>query len=1245
MKWTFRIALAVMLIAGMCGSTTAQRAEPTRIGFISYAPSVDKLLPEEQAAFEFCSKQLKLPATLITLEQIARGKGKLSEYNLIWWHYARGTTLPRAALAKPTIEAFDRYLRRGGNLLLSLQACQYVAPLGIDVAPDEVAWKARAEMPQVALRSMRGHAIFGMLPERFVLCGGGTLEPATYARWVKTQPKHGQLLARSIIGGQDQPTSRCIYEWFSGKGRVLAIGEYGFRFTGPNGKEGLVNLQFSANVVRYLVSPVTLRMMLRPKGKTIAAAPVGYLSKIASANTLFVERGTPVEVEFSCIPHQEVRTQLQIDFGQYDEERSKWHRKDTVILREIDLKPGREVREKGRFNTGVKPGLYLVVCWLGTEVPPSHIQRVYVVRRSEPGATLSDKALVYTIETDQWLVELEKVTGAIKGLTHKKYPNLNFAANEFNSPLAGSKNPVLLGDFFVTSRTPRSQWLEEGSIHSTDVRTVAIEGDKLLIKFLEPSGKLGGFNNVRCVSSFSLNRRLNCLEWLLTIKNAGRGPVEVGDVYVPLGFNTSYAHLLTSLNDIFDKRLIMRPDICGASSHIVLQPRSGDPPFLVLVPAPGTPIECLAHDQKANKSAGRDWEGLPYLYIYSKASKEIENWGGWFNGHRSFTLDSGESRTLALRLFWAWSYGDIDTILSSQGRLVTHLSPGYVVPANMPATLRLRCSLGVGKVAADKGTTIEKLGEKGHTYRLTFSRPGRHKIKVTHGRGEATYLHLYSLPPLPEIAAARATFILEHQQFKSSDDRRRLAFGMWDVEDQMLLQTSENKELAGGSTVVGIGPPLFLAAKNTVFPDADEVKALERYIGQQLFGRIQDKNSYGVHAFVDKDGDGPTSRSYVYPHVFNLYFSMYRIGKYYGLTQTPAVNYLKLAHRTAMAYLGHQMDGQTNLAFGNPGEGTMVLIVAALRREGLSPEAAQLREAISRKLEVLAKRRLLAYGVLASGRLWPADTAGISGTYWLSRFSNWKDGLTRSLKLLAATRGNGRHWMWYGGDIAWAAEIAKYPTLEATTLNHPSAYNAAALLDAAVLWRNSRYVELGYAGVLGPWARVKRTGEAQGFYCWEPKLARFDPYSGDVDAALAPTFLHLGAYVAIDRSFGLVGYGCHVASNETAYTIVPADGMGKRVVSVPHRLVFEVGADLIKKVTVTKKADRMDVEIARGWPDDHDGRFALTGVAAGSWALSLDGGQARPITSEQFAAGITIPFKDGRTGARLTITKQAGASQ
>jgi hypothetical protein len=1251
MRW-FVCIIAALLAAGLCGPTAAQReATPEELGliaFISYAPSKDQLLPEEQAAFDFCSKQLKRGVTLVTLDDIAAGKVKLSKYRLVWWHYARDTKLPPAALAQPTIDAFNRYLRRGGNLLLSLQACQYVAPLGLDVAPDQIGWKARADMPAVGLRSTRNHSIFGVMSERFLLCQSGTLQPATFARWVNVQPKNGRLLAHTVLDGEDKETYRCIYEWALDESRVIAVGEYGFRFTGPDGNQAGINLQFAYNIINYLTTPASFHITLRPKGKKVSSSHIGYLSRIAAANTLFVERGTTVEVEFTCTPRQEQTATLGVAVCTVDEEKSMYEVKDWIITKEFSLRPGREIHEKGRFSTAMKPGLYYVIAVIGYNnifhQYPDYAQRIYVVRPTETGATLSDKALVYTIETDQWLVELEKVTGAIKGLTHKRYPGLNFAANEFNSPLTESKNQVLLGDFFVTSRKPRSQWLEEGSIYSTDVRAVDMEGDKLLTKFLDPSSKLGGFNNVRCVSALSFNKPLNCIEWQLTVRNATLGPLEVGDVYVPLAFNTAYNHRLSSPDEIVKGRLIMRPDICGASSYVVLETRAGDPPYLVLVPTPGTPIECLAHDQKSNKSAGRDWEGLPYLYMYSKASKEIENWGGWFNGHRSFTLGQGESRTFGLRMFWADNYNEIDSVLYNQGRLVSHLSPGYVVPANMPATLQLRCALGVGGLAADKGTKIERISQNADAYRLTFSRPGRHTIRVGHGRGETTYLHVYSLPSLAETAAARAAFILEHQQFKAPEDRRYLAFGMWDSEDQRLVDKSETKELAGGSTVVGIGPPLFLAAKNTVYPDADEIKALEEYIEHELHGRIQDTNTYAVHTFVDPAGDGPTTDSYVYPHVFNLYFAMYRIGTRYGLTRVPAVNYLKLAQRTAMAYLGQDMPSHANMVLGNPGEGTLGLILRALLREGLSSEAAQLQEAMGNKVNTVAKYPFLVGGVFTGGRIWPADTTGLSGNYWLSRVSNWQDGLLRALKMLVATRGNGRHWMWYGNDLAWDGELAKYPTLDATTLNHPSAYNAAALLDAAVLWRNASYTELGYAGLLGPWARVRPTGEPEGFFAWEPKLDRFDPYSGDVDAALAPTFFYLGTYVAIDRIFGLVAYGGQVTSDKTTYTVVPADDMGKRVVSVPHQLVFEVGADHITKVTVTKTADRMDVEIARGWAEDHDGEFSVSGLAAGTWSVSVDGGQPQQLSSEQLAGGLRLPFREGREDVRLTIAKHAAAA-
>jgi hypothetical protein len=428
-------------------------------------------------------------------------------------------------------------------------------------------------------------------------------------------------------------------------------------------------------------------------------------------------------------------------------------------------------------------------------------------------------------------------------------------------------------------------------------------------------------------------------------------------------------------------------------------------------------------------------------------------------------------------------------------------------------------------------------------------------------------------------------------------------------------------------------------------PDEKEVQALETYIRQTLYGRIQDKQSFLVRAYIDEENSAPTTNAYVYPHVFNLYFAMYRIGADYGLTQLPATDYLKLAHRTAMAYFALPAQPPVQALVGIPGEGTLGLIVSALEREGLREEAGQLRQAIGAKLGALARQSYLACGAIVNDEFWATDTAGLSGTYFLGRFGQWRDELMLPVKILAATRGLGRHWAIYGCDAAWGSGPTKYQVLDVTSLGHPGAYNAAALLDAAVLWRDARYAELGYAGLLAPWARLERSGEPHGFYSWEPKLVRYDAYSGDVDAALAPTFFYLGSVVAYDATFGLIGYGCEVSGDETTYSIVPADGLGKRVVSIPHRLEFEVGADTIKKVTVTKTADRMDVEIARGWAKDHACRFAVSGLGAGTWALSFDGGQPITATAEQLAGGMSIPFEGTRAGVTITIAQQAAATQ
>ncbi|MBN1918664.1 MAG: DUF4960 domain-containing protein [Verrucomicrobia bacterium] len=1244
MKWSCCAILVTFLVAPCAGPVAAQPMQP-RVAFLSDTENVGGLLDEEQEAHKFSAARLRLDTTVVTFDQLAKGEAVLDGYSMVWWHYARGLTLPPSALQPAALKAVRDYVDHGGNLLLSLQACQYIAALQIDVPPDQLAWQEKAAVQAVALRSKESNPVFGMLSERFMICPAGVLEPATFARWTKTQPKRGRLLAHAVIDGKDMPLLRSVYEWLPGKGRVVAIGEYGFRFLGPGGRQNVLNAQFAAGVFQAMCQPADYYLILRPKGRQIATPNLGYQSRITRGSMLFVEQGTPVEVEFIARPREQMRLALQVQFGRVDG--NKWNRKDMVLLKEdVDFKPGKETRETGRFNTSVKPGEYYVVAWLGEDETPVYIQQLYVVDKGNPNSAAADRGYVYALEDAQWLVEVEKTSAALKGLTHKAYPGLNFAACEFNSPVADSTNPLLLGSFTVAWRAARGgNWIEESTFHSTDVRATALEGDKIVMRYDQPSQAAGGFKALRCVSTLSLNKALNCIEWQIDLRNAGQGAIELGSVRLPLAFNTSYAHMISTAEEIFDQRLVMRADVCGASTNVVLQPRSGDAPYLVLIPVPGTAFECLAHDQKANKPMGADWEGLPSLYIHSKALQETESWGQWVLGHSSTTLGPGDSRRYGVRLFLVRNAAEVDAVLYTQGRLLTHVSPGYVVPTDMPATLRLRCALGVGSVSADKGTTLEKLDDKGTVYSLKFTRTGHHIVRVTHGLGESTLLDFYAVPPLSELAAARSKYILANQRFTKADDARHGAFGMWDGDAKRIVDTTTEREASGGSGVTGIGPPLFVAAKNSVFPDAEEIAALEDYVQTCVLGRIQDTASGQVHAFLDKDGPGLTTNSYAYPPLFNLYYALYRIGRDYGLTHLPATDYLRFAFATAVGYLGTPMEPSTNRGLGNPGEATLMLITAALAREGLDEEAQELAKLIAAKVREVEARRAHAFGRFAKGRFWPADPGGLSGAYWIGRAGGSQPVLTRAVAALLATRGTGRHWMMYGCDLGWSNDLAKSPNDDQATLGHPGAWSGAALLDAAVLWRNPRCAELGYAALLAPWARVEGSGEPQGPYVWEPKLNRFDAYSGDVDMALAPTFFHLGAVVAVDASFGIVGYGCRVVSNQAAYSVAPADGLGKRVISVPHRLVIEVGADTIKKATVTMQADRLDVELASGWDKDHDGLFSVSGLQPGNWAVSLDGGPARSVTDGQLAAGIPIPFKGGKAATGITLAFRPAATQ
>ena len=138
----------------------------------------------------------------------------------------------------------------------------------------------------------------------------------------------------------------------------------------------------------------------------------------------------------------------------------------------------------------------------------------------------------------------------------------------------------------------------------------------------------------------------------------------------------------------------------------------------------------------------------------------------------------------------------------------------------------------------------------------------------------------------------------------------------------------------GGSDDRNFAPPVFLSAKNSYYPNADEVKALDEFIENFLYGKLQNRETFTVKAslfdnyetygilqgkpgfntikkFLITDDDGRETtwrrwdyawRIYNYPHAYNIYYNMYRIAKHTEIKVSRSYKeYLFFAYKTAMA--------------------------------------------------------------------------------------------------------------------------------------------------------------------------------------------------------------------------------------------------------------------------------------------------------------------------------------------------------
>lgn len=113
---------------------TAKVAAPVSgpmVAFIGMAATRTGLInPDEIAASDWLFGKFS-GAVYVSMADVASGTANLTGINVIWWHFDSATALPGEALNANVTGKIKTYLNKGGNILLTGFASQYVDALGI----------------------------------------------------------------------------------------------------------------------------------------------------------------------------------------------------------------------------------------------------------------------------------------------------------------------------------------------------------------------------------------------------------------------------------------------------------------------------------------------------------------------------------------------------------------------------------------------------------------------------------------------------------------------------------------------------------------------------------------------------------------------------------------------------------------------------------------------------------------------------------------------------------------------------------------------------------------------------------------------------------------------------------------------------------------------------------------------------------------------------------------------------------
>jgi hypothetical protein len=864
-----------------------------------------------------------------------------------------------------------------------------------------------------------------------------------------------------------------------------------------------------------------------------------------------------------------------------------------------------------------------------------------------PGPML-DQGLM-TVDTPEFTLDLVRSSQTVAALKPKGSAGFDFTPGDLL--VERSQNGYYhLGDLDVRVRVGGSKDWKDYSTSAVRRAVVALPASGTVLAAADLTPTFPSDIPLQVTRSWRVESGKLVLRFEL--KNRTTEPVQIGALGIPMIFNSVLSN--RSLDQAHAACVFYDPYIGEDAGYVQVTRLSGGGPALVVVPDGRTPFEAYNPILNPHRSPGaggaadarravgsdaplftdatprgQTFEGFFDWMVLSQAFAERE----WqqarpWNPPTSVTLAPDASVSYGVAFVLADGIRGIESALAANGRPVAIGIPGYVVPMDIEGRLFLRYSTPVRSVDVEPRDALvvsrnSSTAGGWQSYTLRGKSWGRARVAVTYDDGTVQAIHYYVTRPAAEAVTDLGRFLTTRQWFVDPADpfKRSPSAMTYDREENRIVLQDSRVWIAGLGDEGG-SSWLTGMMKQLGQPETAEIEKYQEFVDKVLWGGLQyadGPRKYGVRKSLfyyqpdqmpagyyrsdfnwstwtswNKEATEGVDRSYDYPHVAALHWTMYRLARNHAglVTNHPWVWYLTNAYQTSVAMVTH---APRYAQFGQM-EGTVFLeILRDLKREGWAPQAVDMESRMKARVAVWSK---LAYPF---GSEMPWDSTGQEEVYaWTKYFGD----VSKSLITLNAILGympTLPHWGYNGSarrywDFLYGGKLRR---IERQLHHYGSGLNAIPVLSEYRDHPDDEYLlRVGYGGLMGALTSIDEEGFASAAFHSFPDTLRHDAISGDYAQNFFGHALNTATYVIRHPEFGWQAFGGNVAAGAKLVAVTPLDSFRTRVYLAPLGLWLTLDAGRFERIEVNPDTRRVRLALAPATPLTPAARLRLEQPAA-----------------------------------------------